>query len=239
VILALFSKSPYALQPWENAGYSCLNIDLEAEPGFRYGQEFAAFDLSDIGAAYSFIAARGIPRLIVSFPPCNDLAVSGARHFARKRANNPLFQQEAMNLFTIGETLAAAFNCPCLTENPVSVASTLYRPPDKIIHPYQYGGYLSHDDVHPEWPDYIAARDAYPKKTCYWLMNGLTIPPPKPVPIAPGYSSQYLKLGGKSAKTKTIRSMTPRGVFRAIYEQNSCTITQTPHSAVPLHKRGD
>ena len=64
-------------------------------------------------------------------------------------------------------------------------------------------------------------EDAYPKKTCLWTGNGFTMPWTDPVQPEDGHSRQHLKLGGKSAKTKNIRSATPRGFARAVYEFNS------------------
>ena len=46
------------------------------------------------------------------------------------------------------------------------------------------------------------------------------MPEPKPVGVVGGYSTQHLKLGGKSQRTKDIRSATPRGFAIAIYESN-------------------
>ena len=106
-------------------------------------------------------------------------------------------------------------------ENPVSVLSTLWRKPDQSFHPYQYGGYIPSDQsVHPKWPDYIAPYDAYPKKTCLWTGNNFVMPDKLPVKPKDGYSTQHLKLGGKSQKTKNIRSATPRGFARAVFEAN-------------------
>lgn len=168
------------------------------------------------------IIARHIGRavIVLAFPPCTDLAVSGAAHFAKKRAANPLFQAEAMKLFHVAVAIADALGVPYAIENPVSVASTLWRKPDHSFHPYEYGGYLPENDAHPMFPEYIAARDAYPKKTCYWTGNGFVMPQPSPVPVRPGFSDQHLKLGGKSAKTKRIRSASPRGIARAICMAN-------------------
>ena len=85
-----------------------------------------------------------------------------------------------------------------------------------------------HDDQaeHPLWPDYIAAKDAYPKKTCLWTGNGFTMPWTDAVEPEDGHSRQHLKLGGKSMKTKNIRSATPRGFAKAVYEFNSEGLTQ-------------
>jgi hypothetical protein len=47
-----------------------------------------------------------------------------------------------------------------------------------------------------------------------------------PVEPEQGHSRQHLKLGGKSMKTKNIRSATPRGFAKAVYEFNSEGLTQ-------------
>lgn len=97
-----------------------------------------------------------------------------------------------------------------------------------IISPNEYGGYLPAKDVHPEYPQYIVPRDAYRKQTCYWLLNGMKLAKKKPVPLfdtgvktklgRAKNSKQFLKLGGKSEKTKTIRSLTPRSPFIALFK---------------------
>ena len=54
--------------------------------------------------------------LVIAFPPCTDLAVSGARHFARKRADGS--QQRSIDFFM------ACVNAPArmvAVENPVCI----------------------------------------------------------------------------------------------------------------------
>lgn len=83
--------------------------------------------------------------LIIAFPPCTHLAVSGARHFAQKIADGR--QQEGIDFFMLFA------NHPCeriAIENPVGIMSSKWRKPNQIIQPYQFG--------HPE-----------SKKTCLWL----------------------------------------------------------------------
>lgn len=83
--------------------------------------------------------------LVIAHPPCDHLAVSGARWFAEKRADGR--QQQGIDFFM------AMVNAPAprhAIENPVGIMSRLYRKPDQIIQPYEYG--------HPE-----------SKKTCLWL----------------------------------------------------------------------
>ena len=72
--------------------------------------------------------------LIIAHPPCTHLAVSGARHFAKKRADGR--QQQGIDFFM----RVANINVPKLAvENPIGIMSTLYRKPNQIIQPYQYG----------------------------------------------------------------------------------------------------
>ena len=85
--------------------------------------------------------------MMIAFPPCTHLASSGARHFAAKRASG--VQQEATAFFM------ALVNAPIMRiaiENPIGIMSTVYRKPDQIIQPYQFG-------------------DPFQKSTCLWLQN--------------------------------------------------------------------
>lgn len=86
--------------------------------------------------------------LLIAHPPCTHLAVSGARWFAEGK--KPLsLKYEAAAFFL---KFAEASIKHIAIENPVCVMSTLYRKPDQIVNPWQFG--------HPEQ-----------KKTCLWLKN--------------------------------------------------------------------
>ncbi len=117
-------------------------------------------------------------------------------------------------------TLAATFGCPYAVENPVSVLATMWRKPDHYWHPCDYAGYLHAFDRHPEFPNVIPAQDRYNKKTCLWTGNGFVMPEKKHVPSLEAVNPGHAKLGGKSARTKHIRSLTPRGFAQALYEAN-------------------
>jgi len=195
-LLCLFDKSGIAGKDWADAGHTVTCIDWEADQGFCDGVNYLRMDLRQRQTLFDLLD-RSHPDCVISFPDCTDIAVSGAAHFERKRQTDPLFQNRAIELFKTGELVAKRYGIPSFTENPVSVAATMYRKPDCYFHPYEYGGYLPETDVHPIWPDYIAPRDAYPKKTGAWLLNGFEMPPKKPVAVPPGYSDQHKKLGGK------------------------------------------
>ena len=83
--------------------------------------------------------------MIIAFPPCTHLAVSGAAWFEEKRKDGR--QQEGIDFFM----KFANANCERLAiENPVGIMSTQWRKPDQIVQPYEFG--------HMEQ-----------KKTCLWL----------------------------------------------------------------------
>ena len=231
IVLSLYDYTGEALKPWAEAGYACYAFDIQhdATPrvdmfnsgGFiiyKHADLHKKQILKDITNEFIFKdIAFGM-----AFPVCTDMAVSGAAHFKRKAERDPEFQERAVNYAVWCSELFQNLDVPYFIENPVSVLATKWRKPDHSFHPYEYGNYIPDDEAaHPTWPDYIAAKDAYPKKTCLWTGNGFTMPWTDAVEPEEGHSRQHLKLGGKSAKTKNIRSATPRGFAKAVYEFNS------------------
>lgn len=225
-VVCLFDENGLSGHDWALAGfdvfcYDILHVEVTTKKVGKGTITFVPWDArSNDDCMKLYRRHKDKIAFLMSFPPCTDLAVSGAAWFKSKELKNPRYRQEAMQLVYISSGFGIMFECPFFIENPVSVISTEWRKPDYIFQPYEYGGYLPKEDVHPKYPDYIAPRDAYPKKTCYWVGNGFIMPPKKAVKVSEGYSTQHLKLGGKSAKTKSIRSATPRGIMRAIYEYN-------------------
>ena len=239
-VLSFYDYTGEAVRPWAEAGYTCFCYDIQHEGATR--EDFAGggsinyvhADLHD----YTTWAALRLGwmdqpvAMVFGFPVCTDLAVSGAKHFAKKREADPLFQERAAHhAITIARFARDIGHAPYMIENPVSVLATLWRKPDHTFNPCDFGGYLPEDDSHPRWPEHIPPRDAYTKRTCLWTGNGFKMPSPLPVePVQVSYvkadgrvttgSPQFGKLGGKSAKTKNIRSATPRGFARAVFLAN-------------------
>jgi hypothetical protein len=230
----LFDYTGLMAKSWAEAGYTCYCFDGQHPTGvsisslhpniINIGMWFnndadGKLSLLDVDKIKSFTGDD--VGFVFGFPECTDLAVSGAAHFASKRGKNPLFQDEAMVLVMLTKLIGESYDCPWALENPVSVISSKWRKPDYKFHPYEYGGYLDIDDLHPQYPEYIKAQDAYPKKTCIWSGNGFVMPEFKAVHVDDGYSDQHKKLGGRSLKTKNIRSATPRGFAQAVFIANS------------------
>jgi hypothetical protein len=231
IVLSLYDFTGEALKPWAEAGYCCYAFDIQ------HSKEKPKCDTFDSGGfiryvhmdLWNFDNITGMQRTFentdvvfgMAFPVCTDLAVSGAAHFERKRKADPEFQIRASNHARWCASLFEALDIPYFIENPVSRLATLWRKPNYSFHPYEYGEYIPDAEAeHPRWPGYIAPKDRYTKKTCLWTGGGFTMPPKRPTQKPDGYSQQHLKLGGKSQRTKDIRSATPRGFARAVFEAN-------------------
>ena len=230
-VISLYDYTGEALKPWAEAGYTCHAFDIQHDEvsfvdRFEGGGSisFHKADLHDhknLNAIFYAFADRPVA-FGMAFPVCTDMAVSGAAWFKKKAEANPSFQDEAVSHAVWCAELFRNLKIPFFIENPVSVLATKWRKPDHTFHPYEYGGYIAKNaSQHPRWPDYIADRDAYPKKTCLWTGNGFVMPPKVPVEPETGHSRQHLKLGGKCAKTKNIRSATPRGFAIAVMAANT------------------
>ena len=157
---------------------------------------------------------------IFGFPECTDLTVAGARHFAAKRLRNPLFQLEAMQLVYLTRELGINLGCKWALENPVGVISSMWRKPDFSFNPCDYAGYLPGNDINPAYPDIYPGQDRYNKKTCIWSGGGFVKPEFKRIEPLHKDNPGWKLCGGKSLKTKNIRSATPRGFAKAVFLAN-------------------
>jgi len=232
VVISLYDFTGEALKPWAEQGYTCYAYDIQHEKDNPrkecVGKGAIWYTYCDLqknsGTVHKTLIEHHERHDVIfgmAFPVCTDMAVSGAAHFAKKAEANPLFQEQAVKHAIDCADLFDDLGCPYFVENPVSVLATKWRKSDYRFHPYEYGGYIPYGEAqHPLWPEYIAPQDAYPKKTCLWTGNGFVMPTKVSVEPKKGYSKQHLKLGGKSARTKNIRSATPRGFARAVMEAN-------------------
>ena len=129
--------------------------------------------------------------MIIAFPPCTNLSVSGARHFKEKQADGR--QQASIEFFM---QFANADCKKIAIENPVGIMSTRYRKPDQIIQPWQFG----HGET---------------KATCLWLKG---LPKLKPTDIVQGREQRIWKIPPGPERAK-LRSKTFPGIARAMAEQ--------------------
>ena len=137
--------------------------------------------------------------MIIAFPPCTHLAVSGAAWFEQKRKDGR--QQAAIDFFML------FVNAECeriAIENPVGIMSTIYKKPSQIVQPYEYG--------HMEQ-----------KRTCLWL-KGLPLLQPTNNVYAqmmelPKNKRERLHYLPPSPERAKLRSKTFPGIAKAMAEQ--------------------
>lgn len=130
--------------------------------------------------------------MVIAFPPCTHLAVSGARWFPEKIKDGR--QKQGVDLFM---EFAFLPNVPkVVIENPIGIMSTRYRRPDQIIHPWQFG----HGET---------------KATCLWIkgLNKLT-----PTNIVSGRENRIHKMP-PSKNRGDLRSVTYDGIAKAMADQ--------------------
>lgn len=134
--------------------------------------------------------------LLIAHPPCTHLAVSGARWFKEKQAE----QAEALQFV---RDLMAAPVPHIAIENPISIISSRIRKPDQILQPWQFG----HGET---------------KATCLWLKN---LPPLVPTNIVEGREARVHRMPPGPDRWKE-RSRTFPGIAAAMASQWSAYIQQ-------------
>lgn len=163
-------------------GHEAMSCDLlpSAKPGPHYQGDI--FDVLD----YPW-------DLAIFHPPCTHTSVSGSRHFEAKRMDGR--QQAAVSFFL--RLLRRSEHIPqTVFEQPVSIISSLYRKPDQIIQPWQFG----HGET---------------KATCLWLKR---TSPLVPTNIVEGRFARIHRMP-PSPERAQMRSETYSGVAAAMAAQ--------------------
>jgi len=158
--------------------WSCDLLPTEGDPALHY--QGSVWDV--IGEGWD---------LMIAHPPCTDLSVSGARHFAAKIADGR--QQAALDFV---QRLMDADIPRIAIENPISVISSKIRKPDQIIQPWQFG----HGET---------------KATCLWLKG---LPKLVSTDVVEGREARIHKMPPGPDRWKE-RSRTFAGIASAMADQ--------------------
>lgn len=156
--------------------------------------------------------------MIIAFPPCTYLTVTGNRWFDVEKYGDKAIQRHKDREWAV-DFFKAIHNSKCprvAIENPVGVMSTLLRKPDQIVNPFQFG-------------------DPFEKKTCLWLKGlsklnhtDVVTPPPRTKfdsgKSMPSWYADAWKLP-KEERAK-MRSKTFPGIAKAMAEQWAGIATQ-------------
>lgn len=192
IVISCFDKSTNMVKPWANAGFLCYCVDIQHQLG-----ETRDGNIIKVGAdMLDWLPPKENIVFAAFFPPCTDVAVSGARWFKDKGLGALI---KALTMFDRSIKLAEWSGAPYMIENPVSVVSTYWRKPDYVFDPCDYG-------------------DPYTKKTCLWTGNGFVMP--KKNRVEPILGSK-MHLVPPSNERQNIRSETPMGFANAVFEANN------------------
>lgn len=200
-VLSLFDLSGKMVKPWAENDYECVCVDIQEHEG-RVKHENIDYIQADL--------KRWFPDskdydYVFGFPPCTNLAVSGARWFDDKREDDPGFQHKAMyNVWKVRD-VAESCDATWMIENPVSQISTYWRKPNYTFHPYEYDGYTDEDNK-------------YTKKTCLWTSDDFVMPDKDG--CNKSETDSRIHTANPNEERNKMRSMTPQGFANAVYEYN-------------------
>lgn len=192
VVLSLFDYSGNWSRPYRENGYEVIQADI------KLGTDILTWDYKQIPKVYGILCAV----------PCTDFALSGAKWFAEKDSDGRT--RKSIDLVKKSHEIIKYFNPEFwVIENPMSRMHKLCPFIGEVkfkFHPYEFAQY-----------DPIPRNSQYQKTT--WLFGKFNNPIKKPMENIDG-QKLHNKLGGKSERTKELRSITPLGFAKAFYESN-------------------
>lgn len=223
-VLVACEESQRVCTEFRKSGHEAYSCDIEPCSGGRPEWHIQADVLPLLNGDCGFQTADGTRHevvgkwdMIIAFPPCTYLTVTGNRWFNVERYGDKAVQrhknrEQAINFFM--QFVDA--DCERIAiENPIGIMSTEYRKPDQIIQPYQFG--------EPER-----------KSTCLWLkglppLSPTNIVEPKIIKCASGAieSNWHMEtLPLKPKERSKLRSKTFKGIAKAMAGQWGTKINQ-------------
>lgn len=121
LVLSLFDLTGNMVQPWKEAGFDTLCVDIQR-------------DGTDV---LRWLPPRRDYAIVFAFPPCTNVSVSGARWFKDKGLAG---LASAIELLERARDICEWAGAPWMIENPVSTFSSYWRKPDHSFHPHDFAG---------------------------------------------------------------------------------------------------
>lgn len=202
-VLSLCDRTGRMVQPWLDAGYDAITVDVQEAANPHPRRLHIRGDVRAYAPPADLVA-------VFAFPPCTHFAVSGARWFRDKGLDVLI---EALEIVNSCRKICEASGAPWMLENPVGTLSTIteayWQAPSHSFDPCDYG-------------------DPYTKKTLLWTGGGFVMPPvvkpgdmfDRPTWVEPTEGSK-MHLLPPSADRGDLRSETPMGFARAVYQANA------------------
>lgn len=198
VAVFLCDRTGVAARPWAEAGFLCYCVDTQHSIRRDRVEGNIRYVWGDVRSWCPPPEIRGRIVFGAGFPPCTDVTSSDARDFVKKGLHK---LTDSLETFAACERAFAWAGCPYFVENPRGVISTHYRKPDASFEPWHFG-------------------DLWTKTTYLWTGGGFVMPEPvhreKPEGV-----TQKIWLMPPSDERANLRSETPAGFSRAVFEANA------------------
>lgn len=212
IVVSLCDLTGNFAAPWVEAGYDAILVDPQhGTPSPDGVITRLAMTVEEALPHLAPIVASGRIAFVAGFPPCTDMAVSGARWFASKREVDPMFQAKAVAVAEQCRTFGMVSGAPWLVENPVSVLSRVFGKAQHMFDPADYTA--------------LEPGDNYTKKTCLWTGGGFVMPAPQR-DLTLGPPDDRIHKAPPSAERGNFRSATPMGFARAVFAANGAEAEQ-------------
>lgn len=211
VVISLFDVTGNMIKPWLNAGYECYIVDIQHPVAYdTYGitSDGKLHRVhADLSRPWLPPVARESIAFVAAFPPCDHLAVSGARWFRGKGLRK---LAQSIEMFATAAEFCEWSGAPYLIENPVSNIASHWRKPDYNFSPHHYTAFCLDDN--------------YTKKTCLWVGGGFVMPEPHQLSGLSDPDDRIHKCP-PGPERKNIRSATPAGFAEAVFRANHKPVT--------------
>lgn len=210
-VLSLCDRTGVMVEPWLESGGEAIIVDLQHTAGQT--SNWQESKLTRVGADVRKWRNPGYEfDIVFAFPPCTHLAGSGARWWAAKGLPALI---EALSIVDACRAICEDSGAPWMIENPVGRLSTCWREPDYTFDPWEYG-------------------DDYTKRTCLWTGGGFVMPPKvragdlfaKPTEYQGPIDKTRIHHASPGPERANLRSVTPAGFARAVYEANAPLIRE-------------
>lgn len=205
-LISIFDYTGNASRPYRENGWDVTQIDIQH--GFNYLQ-FNIHNALESRIEYSTYPEVGV----IAMVPCTHDACSGAKHFAKKDANGESYETTIL-MDKLEMDIAYLKSRGILKfwqiENPRTRLHNRFpwiKPIRQKFNPCDFAGY----DPEPD-------NSRYNKET--WLFGEFNLMTPKRMEPLTKDNPGWRKLGGKSQRTKNLRSISPLGYCYAFYEAN-------------------
>lgn len=205
IVVSLCDRTGNMVLPWLEAGYDAITYDLQMSD--RRLHPNRTHYVRDVLTVLPEEIKHHNPIAVFAFPPCTNLAVSGARWFKEKGLSGLIGALQVVNAC---KQICEASGAPWMLENPVSTIATYWREPDYTFHPADYTGF--------------ELGDNYTKKTCLWVGGGFIMPKPRPDMSLPSPDDRIHK-AAPGPDRADFRSATPVGFARAVFAANVPALT--------------